>query len=806
MSALDSKMDSIEAQRISDRVKSMTKIKLDGKTYYVEMLDGDIKLYRRTNKNLFQIKKPEIIDAYIKSKSKDGSLEKIIGKNNFAALNDLMGDPQTRGTYASGEMDDIPVDEGRLKNAVDAPVVLKFNDITEFNEFRKEYLEILTTKTSKTLVDLRSKYSGTGINSYIAIFNGLGGINTTKKGVSLTDKKIDRLIKDGYLKINIKGITHEDFVFDDENDTSFDDFIEMYEMILAGVDMGLSDKGTTRLKINKVIGDIFGVKSVSQESQDIVENIVRKNYNLEEDLSDDKDVLELDMEDERDEDFFAGSTEPVPGEEDTPSDFDPSTTDSTNIITAVNTNALRSHPYDIFPNGEETPFFKGFYNKVRTIINALSLKPLSDLKDVYVTLDKDNEGLHWDGSGKSEELVGYLSDKEGNPLVMSVDGTIVGKLDKLDLADKKGLDNGVNQIVYFTMFNETSNTDASKMLTPETKEKLLAARARVNNGFPQIAKIVVINQGEMNKKSLTKSSAAKQSNTKNADFYNQISQPNITFKLNSKGDLLAVITAEDGATNEFGLFPPKTKKVEWTNDKKTTSLFNHLINVMVVYHQMKLRGEDVTNLQNELAIFVRNMWLTGEEFKLQIPKNFERIRIRDKKTNTLIPKQILNIRNGQIVLNTENIDAARTFMENIQINVSKDWLSGKIKFKYPKIITKNGVNVLKFEERNYKDFMFKEIGLSSNVTAIPTIENIKRYNSTIEFTDPTNLIENTTPSITITEEQILDNQNIVKEQVDDAIKNSGNNTTEDKNEVEALKKRKKFRAPSYDQIFEKTCK
>lgn len=815
LSALDAKSDSILAQQVTEAVKSMTKVKLNGRTYYFKMLDGDIKLYIRTNKKLIQVRQPAVIDAFIKSKSQDGSLERMIGKNNFAALNDLMGDPQKRGSYASGEMDDIPIDEGRLKNAVDAPVVIKFNDITQFNEFRKEYLEILTTKTSKTLVDLRAKYPGTGINSYIEIFNGLGGVNTKKKGksiISLTDKKIDRLIKEGVLKINIKGITHEDFINDDENETSLDDFIEMYEMILAGADMGLSDKGTTRLNINKVIGDIFGVKSVSQETQDIIENIVRKNYNLEEDLSDDEDVLELDMEDEKEEGFFAGSTEPVPGKEDTPSDFEPSTTDPSDTITAVNPNALRSHPYDVFRNGNETPFFTEFYNKVRTIINALSLKPLSDLQEVYVTLDKDNAGLRWDGSGQSngwitapKGIVGYLSDKQGNPLIMSADGTIVGKLDKANLSDKKGLDDGVNQIVYFTTFTETSNTDASKLLTPETKEKLLAARARVNQGFPQIAKIVTINQGEMNKKSLTKSSAAKQANTKNADFYNQISQPNVTFKFNTEGDLLAVITAEDGGTNEFGIFPPKTKNVQWTNDGKITSLFNHLINVMVVYHQMKLRGDNVTELQNELALFVRNMWLTGENFNLQIPKNFERIRIKDKKSSLLIPKQILNIRNGQIVLNTENIDAARTFMENIQINVSKDWLSGKIKFKYPRIITKNGINVLKFEERDYKDFMFKEIGLSSNVTEIPTIENIKRYNSTIEFTDPTNLIESTTPSITITEEQLLDNQNIVKEQVDDAIKNSENNTTEDKNEVEALKKKKKFRAPSYDQIFEKTC-
>ena len=817
LSALEAKRNSILANKVSEEVKTMTQIKVDGKTYYIKIVDGYIALYRRTNKKLIKVTQPAIIDAFIKNKLKEGNLENLIGKDNIKILQSLMGDPSVRGTYASGEMNDIPLTESRLKNAAEASVVLKFADIAEFNEFRRHFWKFKSGARDakyRSIQALRKEYPGRGVNSFDELVEGFGGLDT-KTGVNNTNKKFDRLIKKGILKVDLNGSTHEDFTHDEDAPASYEDFVELYEMILNGVSTSSSDKEVTRININKTIGDFFGVGGVSQETQDVVENIIRSTYayDLEEDLADDEEITELEMEGQTGEDFFDGSTQPDTKKGTYPSDFDSSTTEPEKTITAVNTNALRSHPFDIYRTGQETPEFIEFYHKIRNIINILSLKDLSELADIYVTLEKDSEGLRWDGSaqnkgwiGAPKGLVGYLSDYNGNPLIISPEGKIIGKLDKANLADKKGLDNGANQIVYFTMFTEKSNTEASKLLTPESKEKLLAAREKVNQGNPQIAKIVKINQGEMNKKSLTRRNKAGQANTKNADFYSQISQSNITFEFNDKGDIIAILDDKNGAVNRFGLFPPNTKNVIWEKNGIKTSLFDHLISAMVTIQEMKLRGVDVSNLENDLAIFVRNMWLTGENYTLQIPKNFERIRIKPKGVSALIPLQILNIKNGVVTLNPQNVNAAKVFMENMSVNISKAWWSGKTKFKFPKISEENGVKVLKFVDMDYKNFMFKQIGLSSYVTEIPNIDDLKRYNSTIVFTEPTDLVEKIVPSVTITEQQLLDNQNVVNDKVDDAIKNSKDNSVINKNEIEALKKKKRFRAPSYDQIFEKTCK
>ena len=590
-----------------------------------------------------------------------------------------------------------------------------------------------------------------------------------------------------------------------------EDNVKVLQDLIAKLDAA-EDKGPARNKLNRFTSGIFGLSALSITTQEKIENAVR-NLTPTETEEETEVETEMDMEGEKEE-FFADSTKPKPRDKKEPSEFDPAPTDPKNTITAVNTNALRSNPYDIYPSGEETPQFIEFYYKVREIINKLSLKDLSELGDIYITLDNDVEGLRWDGSAQSsgwvnatKGIVGYLSDKDGNPIIFDADGNFVGKLDRNNLADKKGLDNGANQIVYFTTFTEKSNTDASKLLTPETKAKLLESRKKVAEGTPQIAKLVRITQGEMNKKSLVKPNKAGQANTKNADFYGQITQPNISFEFNDKGDFIAVLTSEDGAINKFGLFPPNTRNVNWTNGKgNTTSLFDHLINVMVTLREMKLRGEDTGKLEDDLAIFVRNMWLTGENFTLQIPKNFERIRIKPEGAAGLMPMQIFNVRNGQIVLNQENIETARKFMNNLPVNISKAWWSGKTPFKFPRIVTENGVKVLKFAEMGYKDFMFKQIGLSSNVTEIPNIDQIKRYNSLIVFTETTDLAQKVTPAVVTTEDQMLDNQNAVKDQVDDAVKNSEDTSTVDQKEIDALKKKKRFKAPAYDQIFEKICK
>ena len=107
---------------------------------------------------------------------------------------------------------------------------------------------------------------------------------------------------------------------------------------------------------------------------------------------------------------------------------------------------------------------------------------------------------------------------------------------------------------------------------------------------------------------------------------------------------------------------------------------------------------------------------------------------------------------------------------------------------------------------NYKDFMLKQIGFNSNVTEIQSQENIKRYNSSVVFTEPIDMVTPTTP-ITTTEEELKEDINAIKTKNDEAIKTDDEISPEVENPAQdnAIKKRRKFNAPSYDQILEKIC-
>ena len=803
-SAIKQKRLSISDVDISNRVRGMKMVKLSGKTYYFKVEGDTVRLYKRTRAKLLQVKDPVAVEQFIHRMLKDKGIE-FIGKNNIAAISSLMGDPKQPGSYASGMMEGTPIIESRLKNAAEAEVVLKFADLAEFQEFRKQYWKMKRKARDakyRNMEDLMAAYPGRGVVSFVELANGFGGSNR-KNGANLTNKMFDRLIAMGKLRLSLTGNSHEDYTQDDENPASYEDFVELYEMMLSGANMTMSDKQKVETDINNTFKDIFGTSGISRELQKELEDLIQKSheFSIEESLSGEPGEM-----------VFEQPESPVP-----PAPSKPGKTPGTKetkSITAINTNALRSYSYDItWDSKEETDYFKNYYHKIREIINILSLKPLSDLKGVYITLVKDDANLRWDGSAQDQGwqsaqkgVIGYLSDIDGDPIVFNKAGDRVGYLEKSNLSDKKGLDDGSNQIIYFTTFTKESNTAAAKALTPESKQQLLEARERVMAGQPQTAKLVSITSGEMNKSSLVTPNSKAQKNTKyDPEFRDQLMASDITFQFNSKGDFVAVLKAPDGAVNSFGMWAPSTRNVIFPGTKQ--SLFDYLIDLMKIYNEMKLRGEDVARVEDTLAIFVNKMWFTGMKTTLQIPKSFTKIQIKPKGSKVLIPLQIFTIKNGEVILNQEAIEKARVHMNNMKVNIDKELLSGKIAFRFPNIKTSDqGVKYIQPVPMNYLSFLMKGIGLSSSVTAIPSKENIKRYNSSIIFTNPTNLVESTPPIIKTTQQELLDNQDVIKDQVKDAMDNSTPDDVETPEEKAAREKRRRFKAPSYDQIFEKTCK
>ena len=94
---------------------------------------------------------------------------------------------------------------------------------------------------------------------------------------------------------------------------------------------------------------------------------------------------------------------------------------------------------------------------------------------------KDEAGLRWDGSAQSsnwinspKKVIAFISDEQGNPIVFNSKGEVIGKLDRNNLADEKSLNNGENQILYFT--TATKESWDAPHFEKETFNKIVEAR------------------------------------------------------------------------------------------------------------------------------------------------------------------------------------------------------------------------------------------------------------------------------------------------------------------------------------------
>ena len=503
-------------------------------------------------------------------------------------------------------------------------------------------------------------------------------------------------------------------------------------------------------------------------------------------------------------------------------------------ISAKDPNALRSTNSDGYTSSYGTNagtfvegnLFKLYYNKIRSIINKLSTSPLSDLDNLYVTLDKDSAGFRWDGSAEHpgtpgdpkdpawkdvpKGVIGYISDKDGNPIIFDKNGKKIGKADRNNPAASR-FNDGENQIVYFYTANESSKPETLNSLEKESLSKLFAARKAVMEGRPQIAKLSKVSMGQMTLGYMSKPQARSQKNTaRDKELNEQFRQDHVRFEINGPY-LNAVVEDADGGVNKTTLYPPSARAVKVVGpDGKELSLFDHVVELMKTYHQMVADGNsNTTDIQNQLVTFIRNMWLTGNDYTIGLQNNlkvftFPITKEVDANGKKLYYKENVPVPlfNDDLTINEENLKKIRNHMQDMKINISKKWLENSQQFSFPYIIEENGKKVINFENKNYKDFLLDDVGLVTYISNISDKENIKRYNSAVHFLDPVDL--NPKPSVVdVNKSDVVADSNSTKQAVDDAVKNTkapANKTVKDPS------KKRRLKAPSYEQTYKETYK
>jgi len=487
--------------------------------------------------------------------------------------------------------------------------------------------------------------------------------------------------------------------------------------------------------------------------------------------------------------------------------------------TAVEKNSLRSTSYDGDTNSEglfeENEAFVKYYHKIRNIINILATQPLENLSGLYVSMAKDQAGFRWDGSAESEDwnkfknegklaVLGYISDENGNPIVFDKEGKIIGKADKNNPSSSE-YNTGENQIVHFNVVKKYTGGDR------ELHDKLTAAREEVMKGNIQIAPLQKISMGQMNLKSLVKPVSLNQKNTaRDKELQEMLDQDHVKIELNGQF-LNAVISDGKGGMSRTALFSPISKAVKITTPQGTFTMFDHLFELMKVYHELEDSGYSrIGDIKSKLVDFAYHMWLTGNDNKgnfrgLKIPIHFNSITIyvKDKEGNKLpVLLPLFTRENGVLTINEDNLKKVKSYMDNMKININKVWLDNGV-FSFPYITEENGKKMISFEEKNYRDFLIKDAGLTTYINEIPAEQDIKRYNSIVHFLEPRSLETKPSGVAPVSEEKLKENPNAIKDAVDKAIKETPVNKNK---KVRKTNTGRRFNAPSYDQIFEKICK
>lgn len=805
-SLIDKKLQGYAASEALAKVKNMKAFKAsDKKTYYYGVENGVLVLMTKTREGYKPVKKESVRIEIINSLLKDNKITSIIPADEIDAIRSIAGDPNTPGTYASGMMlNDEGLTEGEVKfpNAVGAKLNLAFRSKEDYTKFKREYWAAKKAGTLRKggFDALKSTYGATAVQDYAE----LASVIDSRKG-------IEKLISAGFISVAEKGDSLGDLTYDSR--LSSDELFDMYKFVLDGGKLNVSEYENTSSYINRILAKVFRTPVTGQLQKEIEnELLTEKSTDVDIEIPIEGDELQissaLSQDSLEDASAYAFSEQPI---------------ELTN--TAIENNPLRSFAldgYTDYKTGEfvENADFRNYYYKVRTIVNALSVKNAEQLKGVMVTFDKDSADLRWDGSAQSETwmnapkgVVGYLSDEKGNPYVFNKKGDIVGKLDRGNLADQKNLNDGENQIVYFYTFSNPDRpaAKAAQKANPEEFAALMEMRKKVMAGEPQISAVTRITQGQFNKKVLVNATNKNRQDTRNEEFREQLTQPNISFGFSrTSGALIATITAPNGSVNNFALFAPNARYVQVKLSDTQFNLTDYVIELMRVYNEVLLRDPKAAEkIQQNLVTFAHNMWLTGADKNVQIPKHMMKVGVKEyiiDKSGAKIPSlnyyNLFDVINGELVNKEDNIKLVRNYLNNLPMNVWSKWLSGSEPFMFPVItVLENGNRTVTFVNKDYKDFLFREVGMKSNVVEIPQQSDLKAYNSIVHFTEgnPLNVVGQV---VAPTPQDIIDNPNVIK----DSIKNVGDDVEIDNKELDSLKKGKRFKVPGYTEIFEKICR
>jgi hypothetical protein len=495
--------------------------------------------------------------------------------------------------------------------------------------------------------------------------------------------------------------------------------------------------------------------------------------------------------------------------------------------TAAEKNAFRSTNLDGFVDDDgnfvETAEFQKYYHKVRTIINKLSTLPLEKLAGRYVTIVKDQAGVRWDGSAQGSEwqnaikkypdgLVGYISDEDGNPIVYDKNGNEIGRAKKDNPADSR-FNTGENQIVYFSIVKKDTGGN------PEEYARMAAVREDAVKGTTYIAPLQKVSQGQMALKGLVSPISVNQKNTaRDKDIQDMMLQDHVTLELNG-AYLNAVIKDGTGAVNKTALFTPNSGAVKVkTPTGGTYSMIDHVIELMKVYQQMKADGDpNAEQVRDKVVTFARKIWLTGTT-KQGIDRNLKifselkslQIQRRDTKNKTRIPTvlSIFDDINGVMVPNEENIKRIKVFVDNMKINIDKNWLEAGT-FEFPYITEIDGKKSINFDTKSYRDFLVKDVGLITYINDIPVQKDIRRYSSIVHFLDPKPLDSKPSGVGQVTQKDLVNNPDAIEQAVDDAAK-TGTSTGTKKVVRKTTGGRRRLSAVAFqtqeNKNYEKICK
>ena len=807
MSLINKKLQGYASAEMYNKTKTMNPFKgSDGITYYYAIDNGSLLVVRKSRDGYKESKKQSIKVEIINQLIKTNKIGSFIPKNIVEEILNVAGDPKVMGTYSSGAMvsDGATIGETRFPNASEAVVEIPIRNPQDYTKFKNDFwaaMKLRGAARAGALDTMRSKYGSTAVGDYGELANAIG---------SRAD--IERLVRMGYISIGKTGAnTLGDLTYD--TNLTQDELFEMYKFVLGGGKLNMSEYSDISNYINRALSSLFKVP-ISAELQTKIESEL---FNIEQEEYDEVPPPPA-------EDGVVIFSTTSKGMEEDPAAYAANKDDIELTNTAVETNPLRSfYPdgYTDYNTGEfvENKQFKLYYNKVRAVVNALSVKNLEELKGVMVTFDIDNEFLRWDGSAQDSEwkeaqkgVVGYLSDNKGNPYIFNKKGDIVGTLDRNNLADQKGLNDGENQIVYFYTFAnpERPAAKAAQKNDPEGFAKLMEMRKMVMSGTPVISALTSVSQGQFNKKVLVNPTNANRQDTRNDEFRDQLLQPHVTFAFSNKsGTLLANVKAPNGSVNSFGLFAPNMRYVSIKVGDKQMPITDYVMELMRVYQEVLLRDPKAAEqIQSGLVMFNNNMWLTGLDKNVQIPKSLRRVGVKEytttaqgKRLPSLNYYDLFSVVNGVVVMNDKNAQLLRNYLNNQPMNIWSQWLSRKQEFMIPVIVTRGDERSITFVKKDYKEFLFKDVGLKSNVVEIPAEENLTAYNSIVHFTEgqPLNPV---TQVIAPTTQDLIDDPNAIKK----SIENVGDDVKTDEEEIKALKKGRRFKVPGYTEIFEKICR